>query len=129
MPDYKIKILIVDDFSTMRRITKNILRQLGFENTEEAEDGIQAFMKLKTEGFGFVISDWNMPNKDGLELLKSVRADPQLKDIPFLMVTAEAEKDKVIEAIKAGVNNYIVKPYTAEVLKEKMDRIFEKLGK
>jgi len=129
MPDFKIKILIVDDFSTMRRITKNILRQLGFENTEEAEDGIQAYMKLKTGDFGFVISDWNMPNKDGLELLKTVRADPALKDIPFLMVTAEAEKDKVIEAIKSGVNNYIVKPYTAEVLKEKMDRIFEKLGK
>jgi len=129
MPDFKIKILIVDDFSTMRRITKNILRQLGFENTEEAEDGNQAYMKLKNGDFGFVISDWNMPNKDGLELLKTVRADPALKDIPFLMVTAEAEKNKVIEAIKSGVNNYIVKPYTAEVLKEKMDRIFEKLGK
>lgn len=129
MPDYKIKILVVDDFSTMRRIVKNILKQLGYENIEEAEDGAQAFNKLKTGNFGFIISDWNMPNMDGLELLKKVRTDPELKGLPFLMVTAEAEKNKVIEAIKAGVSNYIVKPFTAEVLKEKMDRIFEKLGK
>lgn len=129
MPDYKIKILVVDDFSTMRRIVKNILKQLGYENIEEAEDGAQAYNKLKSGNFGFVVSDWNMPNMDGLELLKRVRSDPELKGLPFLMVTAEAEKDKVIEAIKAGVSNYIVKPFTAEVLKEKMDRIFEKLGK
>ncbi len=129
MPDYKIKILVVDDFSTMRRIVKNILKQLGYENIEEAEDGAQAYNKLKSGNFGFVVSDWNMPNMDGLELLKKVRSDPELKGLPFLMVTAEAEKDKVIEAIKAGVSNYIVKPFTAEVLKEKMDRIFEKLGK
>lgn len=129
MADYKIKILVVDDFSTMRRIVKNILKQLGYENIEEAEDGAQAYNKLKSGGFGFVVSDWNMPNMDGLELLKKVRSDPELKGLPFLMVTAEAEKDKVIEAIKAGVSNYIVKPFTAEVLKEKMDRIFEKLGK
>lgn len=129
MPDYKIKILVVDDFSTMRRIIKNILKQLGYENIEEAEDGAQAYNKLKSGGFGFVVSDWNMPNMDGLELLKKVRSDPELKDLPVLMVTAEAEKEKVIAAIKAGVSNYIVKPFTAEVLKEKMDRIFEKLGK
>ncbi|MFN3479060.1 MAG: chemotaxis response regulator CheY [Thermodesulfovibrionales bacterium] len=129
MSDYKIKILVVDDFSTMRRIVKNILKQLGYENIEEAEDGAQAYNKLKSGGFGFVVSDWNMPNMDGLELLRKVRSDPELKNLPFLMVTAEAEKDKVIEAIKAGVSNYIVKPFTAEVLKEKMDRIFEKLGK
>lgn len=129
MPDYKIKILVVDDFSTMRRIVKNILKQLGYENIEEAEDGAQAYNKLKSGGFGFVVSDWNMPNMDGLDLLKKVRSDPELKSLPFLMVTAEAEKDKVIEAIKAGVSNYIVKPFTAEILKEKMDRIFEKLGK
>lgn len=129
MPDYKIKILVVDDFSTMRRIVKNILKQLGFENIEEAEDGAQAYNKLKSGGFGFVVSDWNMPNMDGLDLLKKIRSDPELKDLPVLMVTAEAEKEKVIEAIKAGVSNYIVKPFTAEVLKEKMDRIFEKLGK
>lgn len=129
MPDYKIKILVVDDFSTMRRIVKNILKQLGYENIEEAEDGAHAYNKLKSGSFGFVVSDWNMPNMDGLELLKKVRSDPELKGLPFLMVTAEAEKEKVIEAIKAGVSNYIVKPFTAEVLKEKMDRIFEKLGK
>ncbi len=129
MPDYKIKILVVDDFSTMRRIVKNILKQLGYENIEEAEDGAQAYNKLKSGNFGFVVSDWNMPNMDGLELLKKVRSDPDLKGLPFLMVTAEAEKDKVIEAIKAGVSNYIVKPFTAEILKEKMDRIFEKLGR
>ncbi|MDA8239491.1 MAG: chemotaxis response regulator CheY [Nitrospiraceae bacterium] len=129
MPDYKIKILCVDDFSTMRRIVKNILKQLGYENLEEAEDGAQAYSKLKGGGFGFVVTDWNMPNMDGLGLLKKVRSDPELKDLPILMVTAEAEKEKVIEAIKAGVNNYVVKPFTAEVLKEKIDRIFEKLGK
>jgi len=129
MPDHKIKILVVDDFSTMRRIVKNVLKQIGFENIEEAEDGSQALAKLKTGGFSFMVSDWNMPNMDGLDLLKSVRKDPALKDLPILMVTAEAEKDKVVTAIQAGVNNYVVKPFTAEVFKEKMDRIFEKLEK
>jgi two-component system chemotaxis response regulator CheY len=108
---------------------KNILKQLGYENIDEAEDGVQAYTKLKGGGYEFVVSDWNMPNMDGLELLKKIRSDDQLKSLPVLMVTAEAEKDKVITAIQAGVNNYIVKPFTAEVLKEKMDRIFEKLGK
>jgi two-component system chemotaxis response regulator CheY len=129
MPDHKIKIMVVDDFSTMRRIVKNVLKQLGFENIEEAEDGAQALAKLKSGGYEFMVSDWNMPNMDGLELLKEVRKDPALKDLPILMVTAEAEKEKVVTAIQAGVNNYIVKPFTAEVFKEKMDRIFEKLGK
>lgn len=129
MPDYKMKILVVDDFSTMRRIVKNVLKQLGFENIEEAEDGAQALAKLKNGTFNFMVSDWNMPNMDGLELLKAVRLDPSLKSLPILMVTAEAEKDKVVTAIQAGVNNYVVKPFTAEVFKEKMDRIFEKLGK
>jgi len=129
MPDYKMKIMVVDDFSTMRRIVKNVLKQLGYDNTEEAEDGAQAFAKLKTGGFSFMVSDWNMPNMDGLELLKAVRKDPDLKSLPILMVTAEAEKDKVVTAIQAGVNNYVVKPFTAEIFKEKMDRIFEKLGK
>lgn len=129
MPDYKMKILVVDDFSTMRRIVKNVLKQLGYENIEEAEDGVQAYSKLKGGGFGFMVSDWNMPNMEGIDLLKKVRSDPELKDLPVLMVTAEAEKEKVVEAIKAGVNNYVVKPFTAEVLKEKMDKIFEKLGK
>lgn len=127
-PNSKIKILVVDDFSTMRRIVKNLLKQLNYENIEEAEDGVQAYSKLKSGVFGFVITDWNMPNMDGLELLSKIRSDPELKNMPVLMVTAEAEKDKVITAIKAGVNNYIVKPFTAEVLKEKMDKIFEKLN-
>ena len=127
MPDFKMKILVVDDFSTMRRIVKNVLKQIGFENLEEAEDGVQALAKLKTGGYGFVVTDWNMPNMDGLDFFKATRQDPTLKNIPFLMVTAEAEKDKVIAAIQAGVNNYIVKPFTAETFKEKMDRVFEKL--
>jgi two-component system, chemotaxis family, chemotaxis protein CheY len=125
--DRKIKILVVDDFSTMRRIVKNLLKQIGYENIEEAEDGQQAFSKLKDEKYQFVVSDWNMPNMTGIELLKSVRSDPDLKDLPFLMITAEAEKEKVVEAIKAGVNNYIIKPFTAEILKEKMNKIVEKL--
>jgi two-component system chemotaxis response regulator CheY len=129
MPDRNIKILVVDDFSTMRRIVKNVLKQLGFENLDEAEDGAQALTKLRSGVYGFVVSDWNMPNMDGLELLKEVRKDPALKDLPILMVTAEAEKDKVVTAIQAGVNNYVVKPFTAEVFKEKMDRIFEKIEK
>jgi len=128
MQDHKMKILVVDDFPTMRRIVKNLFKQLGFDNIEEAEDGAQAYLKLKNGDFKFVCSDWNMPNMDGFELLRKVRSDPQLKETPFLMVTAEAEKQKVIEAIKAGVSNYVVKPFTAEVLKEKMDRIFEKMG-
>jgi two-component system chemotaxis response regulator CheY len=128
MPDLKMKILVVDDFSTMRRIVKNLLKQLGFENIDEAEDGAQAYSKLKDGGYGFVVTDWNMPNMDGLDLLKKVRNDPEIKDTPMLMVTAEAEKEKVITAIQAGVNNYIVKPFTGEVLKEKMDKIFERLA-
>lgn len=128
MPDFKMKIMVVDDFATMRRIVKNVLKQLGFENIEEAEDGADALKKLKAGGFSFMVSDWNMPNMDGLELLKAVRADAQLKSLPILMVTAEAEKEKVVTAIQAGVNNYIVKPFTAETFKEKMDRILEKQG-
>ena len=127
--DYKEKILIVDDFVTMRRIVKNLLKQLGYENITEAEDGEQVYAKLKGGGFGFVVSDWNMPNLDGLGLVQKVRSDPELKSLPFLMVTAEAEKEKVIEAIKAGVSNYVVKPFTAEILKEKIEKIFDKLGK
>ncbi len=128
MSDLKMKILVVDDFSTMRRIVKNLLRQLGYEYIDEAEDGEQAFSKLQNDNYGFVISDWNMPNMDGLELLKKVRSDPDLKELPILMVTAEAEKEKVITAIQAGVNNYVVKPFTGEILKEKMDKIFEKIN-
>jgi len=124
--DFKIKVLVVDDFPTMRRIVKNLLKQLGFENIDEADDGVNALAKLKNGGFGLVVSDWNMPNMEGIDLLRAVRQEPAVKDIPFLMVTAEAEKEKVIEAIKAGVDNYIVKPFTAEVLKEKLEKIAER---
>jgi two-component system chemotaxis response regulator CheY len=126
MFNLKIKVLVVDDFPTMRRIVKNLLKQLGFENIDEAEDGAQALSKLKGGGFGLVVSDWNMPVMEGIDLLKHVREDEALKTMPFLMVTAEAEKDKVITAIKAGVDNYVVKPFTAEVLKEKLEKIAEK---
>jgi two-component system chemotaxis response regulator CheY len=129
MPDPKMRILVVDDFATMRRINKNILKQLGFENIEEAEDGNDAYAKLQKGGYGFVVSDWNMPNLDGLGLLKKIRADPTMKDLPVMLVTAEAEKDMVVEAIQAGVNNYVVKPFTAEIFKSKMDKVFEKLDK
>ncbi len=124
MLDSKAKILIVDDFSTLRRIIKNILKQLGYVNIEEAEDGVQAFNKLKNGGFDFLITDWNMPNMTGLELLQKVRETDITKELPVLMVTAEAEKENIVAAVQAGVNNYIVKPFTADVLKEKMGKIF-----
>ncbi|MCA1905425.1 MAG: chemotaxis response regulator CheY [Desulfarculus sp.] len=122
--DTKMKVLVVDDFSTMRRIVKNILRQLGFENIVEADDGETAVRKLETERIDFVISDWNMPKMSGLELLKWVRSHEEFKDLPFLMVTAEAQKENVLEAVKAKVSNYIVKPFTAETLSEKIEKIF-----
>ena len=123
--DPNMKILIVDDMSTMRRIVTNIMKQLGFANVEEAENGQEALDKLKAESFGFVISDWNMPVMNGIELLRAIRADDKLKAIPVLMVTAEAQKQNLVEAIQAGVSNYIVKPFTAEVLQEKMNKIFK----
>lgn len=123
------RILVVDDFSTMRKIVKNVLKQLGYNNIEEAENGAEALQKLRTKKFDFVVADWNMPNMDGLEMLRAIRSDAELKDLPVLMVTAEADKDKVIAAIKAGVNNYIVKPFTAETLKQKMEQIYQKLYK
>ncbi len=126
MFNLKTKVLVVDDFPTMRRIVKNLLKQLGFEDIDEAEDGSQALSKLKAGSYGLVVSDWNMPVMEGIDLLKHVRADESLRGIPFLMVTAEAEKDKVITAIKAGVDNYVVKPFTAEILKEKLEKIAEK---
>jgi len=119
-----MKILVVDDFSTMRRIVRNILKQLGFTNVEEAEDGDVALEKLRNGSFEFVITDWNMPNMTGLDLLKNIRADEVLRDIPVLIVTAEAEKENVVQAAQAGVNDYIVKPFTADVLKAKISRIF-----
>ena len=123
--DPNIKILVVDDMSTMRRIVKNIMKQLGYANVDEAENGKDALDKLKAESFGFVISDWNMPVMTGIELLRAIRADDKLKALPVLMVTAEAQKENLVEAIQAGVSNYIVKPFTAEVLQEKMNKIFK----
>ncbi|MCX8042913.1 MAG: chemotaxis response regulator CheY [Desulfobacterota bacterium] len=124
MPNQNMKILVVDDFSTMRRIIRNILKQLGFANVEEAEDGDVALEKLREGSYDFVITDWNMPNMTGLDLLKNIRADDALKDTPVLIVTAEAEKENVVQAAQAGVNDYIVKPFTADVLKAKIFRIF-----
>ncbi len=118
------KILVVDDFATMRRIIKNILKQLGYTDVDEADDGNSAMGKLKAGKFDFVITDWNMPNMNGLELIQAIRADEALKATPILMVTAEAMKENIITAVKAGVNNYVVKPFTAEVMKEKIDKIF-----
>ena len=124
--DPNMKILVVDDMSTMRRIVKNILKQLGFSNMEEAENGAEALQKLRTEPYGFVVSDWNMPVMPGIEMLRAIRADEKLKHIPVLMVTAEAQKENLIEAIQAGVSNYIVKPFTADTMQEKIGKIFNK---
>lgn len=126
MPKPEINILIVDDFPTMRKIVKSVLKQLGYQNVSEAEDGQIALNVLKSNPkIEFVVSDWNMPNMTGIELLKSVRADPKLKHLPFLMVTAEADKDNIVEAVKSGVSNYIVKPFNAATMKEKIDKIFK----
>jgi two-component system chemotaxis response regulator CheY len=124
--DRNIPILVVDDFATMRRIVKTCLKQLGFENITEAEDGKVALDKLNANDFKLVISDWNMPNMMGIDLLRSVRGDERLKALPFLMVTAEAQKENVLEAAKAGVSNYIVKPFTADQLEAKLTAIFNK---
>jgi two-component system, chemotaxis family, chemotaxis protein CheY len=126
--DKNMRILIVDDFSTMRRIIKNLLRDLGFTNTQEADDGNTALPLLKKGGFDFLITDWNMPGMSGLDLLKAVRADADLGKLPILMVTAEAKREQIIAAAEAGVNGYIVKPFTALTLKEKIEKIFERLG-
>ena len=125
--DKNMKILIVDDFSTMRRIIKNLLRDLGFNNTQEADDGNTALPMLQSGTFDFLVTDWNMPGMTGIDLLKAVRSDAKLAGLPVLMVTAEAKKDQIIEAAQAGVNGYIVKPFTAVTLKEKIDKIFERL--
>ncbi len=122
-----MKILIVDDFSTMRRIVKNLLRDLGFNNTQEADDGLTALPMLKNGDFDFVVTDWNMPGMQGIDLLKHIRADAELKHLPVLMITAEAKREQIIEAAQAGVNGYIVKPFTAATLKEKLDKIFDRL--
>lgn len=126
--DRQIPILIVDDFSTMRRLVKSALRQLGFENVTEEEDGKTALQKLDRNDFKLIISDWNMPNMMGIDLLRAVRADQRTAKIPFLMVTAESKKDNMLEAAKAGVSNYIVKPFTQDVLERKFEAIFRSLN-
>ena len=126
--DKNMKILIVDDFSTMRRIIKNLLRDLGYNNTHEADDGNTALPMLKNGDFQFVVTDWNMPGMQGIDLLKAIRLDDKLKHLPVLMVTAEAKREQIIEAAQAGANGYIVKPLTAATRKEKLDKIFERIG-
>lgn len=128
MADKNLNFLVVDDFSTMRRIVRNLLKELGYTHVEEAEDGAEALDKLQTGRFEFVVSDWNMPNLDGLEMLKRIRASDALKHLPVLMVTAEAKKENIIAAAQAGASGYVVKPFSAATLEEKLDRIFEKLG-
>jgi two-component system chemotaxis response regulator CheY len=124
--DKNMKILVVDDFSTMRRIIKGLLHELGFNNVVEADDGNTALPQLQAGGIDFLITDWNMPGMPGLELVKAVRADAKLAPLPILMVTAEAKRDQIVAAAQAGINGYIVKPFTANTLKEKIDKIFER---
>ena len=128
MADEKMKFLVVDDFSTMRRIVRGLLKELGFTNVDEAEDGVVALAKLKSEHFDFVVSDWNMPNMTGIDLLRAIRAEPALAHLPVLMVTAEAKKENIIEAAKAGASGYVVKPFTAATLDEKLNKIFKTMG-
>ena len=123
-----MKILVVDDFSTMRRIIKNLLKDLGFANIQEADDGNTALPMLQQGDFDFVVTDWNMPGMQGIDLLRAIRADDKFKHLPVLMVTAEAKKEQIVAAAQAGVNGYVVKPFTAATLKEKLDKIFERLG-
>jgi len=122
-----MKILVVDDFSTMRRIVKNLLRDLGFTNTFEADDGKTALPMLQSGNFDFLVTDWNMPGMSGIDLLKAVRADPKLAKLPVLMVTAEAKREQIILAAQTGVNGYVIKPFTALTLKEKIDKVFERI--
>ncbi|WP_158967811.1 chemotaxis response regulator CheY [Paraglaciecola sp. L3A3] len=126
--DKNMKILVVDDFSTMRRIIKNLLKDLGFTNIQEADDGNTALPMLQQGDFDFVVTDWNMPGMQGIDLLRAIRADTDLKHIPVLMVTAEAKKEQIVAAAQAGVNGYVIKPFTAATLKEKLAKIFERLG-
>ena len=129
MSDPKTRFLVVDDFSTMRRIVRNLLKELGFANVDEAEDGAVALQKLKSSPDDFVVTDWNMPNMDGLTLLQSIRRTPELKHLPVLMITAEAKKENIIAAAQAGASGYVVKPFTAATLAEKLEKIFEKMGR
>lgn len=123
--DFKMKVLVVDDFATMRRIIKGVLKQLGFSNIVEAEDGDAALKELKRDDYGLILADWNMPKMSGLELLKTVRSDKNLQRIPFIMITAEGQKDNILDAIKAGVSNYVIKPFTPETINEKLKKIFK----
>ena len=129
MADANTKFLVVDDFSTMRRIVRNLLKELGFANVQEAEDGVDALNKLRGGDFEFVVSDWNMPNMTGIDLLRAIRSDATLKHLPVLMVTAEAKRENIIEAAQAGASGYIVKPFTAATLDEKLQKIFQTMGK
>ncbi|THF60974.1 chemotaxis response regulator CheY [Pseudothauera rhizosphaerae] len=129
MADPKTKFLVVDDFSTMRRIVRNLLKELGYTNVDEAEDGAVALQKLNSAQFDFVVTDWNMPNMDGLTLLQTIRQTPHLKHLPVLMITAEAKKENIIAAAQAGASGYIVKPFTSATMAEKLEKIFEKMGK
>jgi len=129
MSQENLKFLVVDDFSTMRRIVRNLLKELGFTNVDEAEDGVVALAKLKGGGFDFVISDWNMPNMTGIELLRAIRGDATLAGLPVLMITAEAKKENIIEAAQAKASGYIVKPFTAAVLDEKLNKILKTMEK
>lgn len=126
--DLSIKVLVVDDMSTMRLIVKNVLKQIGYTDIETAENGEEGLKILRVGGFGLVVSDWQMPVMTGLDMLRAIRADPELKHLPVLMVTAEAEKENIIEVVQAGVNNYVVKPFTAEALQEKLMEVFAKLA-
>ncbi|VAW52155.1 Chemotaxis regulator - transmits chemoreceptor signals to flagellar motor components CheY [hydrothermal vent metagenome] len=126
--DKNMNILVVDDFSTMRRIVKNLLVEIGFSNIEEADDGKTALPILEKGGIDFLVTDWNMPGMPGIDLLKAVRADPKLSSMPVLMVTAEAKREQIMEAAQAGVNGYVVKPFTADTLREKVNKVFERLG-
>jgi two-component system, chemotaxis family, chemotaxis protein CheY len=128
MTEKNLRFLVVDDFSTMRRIVRNLLKELGFSNVEEAEDGVIALKKLREGNFDFVVSDWNMPNMDGLTMLQNIRSDEALKDIPVLMVTAEAKKENIIAAAQAGASGYIVKPFTAATLDEKLNKILQNIA-
>ena len=124
-----LKFLVVDDFSTMRRIIKNLLHDLGYSNVTEADDGKTDLPMLQAGNFDFLITDWNMPGMPGLDLIKAVRADARLAKMPVLMLTAEAKREQIIEAAQAGVNGYVIKPFTAETLKEKLDKILGSAGK
>ena len=128
MADKNMKFLVVDDFSTMRRIVRNLLKELGYTNVDEAEDGSVGLQKLKSGNFQFVVTDWNMPVMTGIELLKAIRADATLKHLPVLLITAEAKKENIVEAAQSGASGYIVKPFTAATLEEKLNKIFEKYG-